>query len=113
MTVAKEIMKGFKMKNVIFDAADSILFTNLILPSTAGYTGLLRCKYSFTMSVSVISKELKKGKCKWFFNITLNCNKQLIGIQKVPSWNVGSVIYLWFPIIIRAVPCTVRQNVAV
>jgi hypothetical protein len=40
--VARETMKGIRIMEVIFDAADSILFTNLILPSTAGYTGLLR-----------------------------------------------------------------------
>jgi hypothetical protein len=54
--VAREARMGSMKKDVFSDAVDSILFKNLILPSTPGYTGLLRLKYSFTMSVSVISK---------------------------------------------------------
>jgi len=55
-TVAIGKRKGTRIKDLIFDAADSTLFRSLILPSTPGYTGLLRLKYSFTISMSVISK---------------------------------------------------------
>jgi hypothetical protein len=43
-TVAREARKGSMMKDLTVDAVDSMLFTNLILPSTPGYTGLLRLK---------------------------------------------------------------------
>lgn len=57
MAVTREASKGSMMKDLIFDAADFILFTNCVLPSTPGYTGLLRMKKSFTMSMSVTSKD--------------------------------------------------------
>jgi hypothetical protein len=56
MTVARGTRKGNRKMDLSFDAADFVLFTNLIRPSTAGYTGLLRWKYSSAISTSVVSK---------------------------------------------------------
>jgi hypothetical protein len=56
MTVDRDARMGSRMKELIFDAADVVLFRNLIRPSTPGYTGLLRRKYSFTIFTSDVSK---------------------------------------------------------